>query len=305
MSHERVDQTVFAILVSTIRQRSCARLLIDSIRSFSGALSRCPIWLFETDPQRASCSGLEGAGVRVLPLTVPDTVNHFRFAGKVYACARAEEMAGAGVQSLIWLSPDCLIIKPPMLFDLGSSFDAAVRPVHIRNIGLLATESLDGYWKKVYEVAGVNDVGATIESFVDSQQIRAYFNSHALAVNPLKGLFRRWFECFQSLVCDQEFQSGSCQDELHQIFLHQAILSTLIATRLDHKRILTLPPDYSYPYNLHESVPPARRALALNDLVCIAYEDRSLDPRVVDDINIDEPLRSWLSTRAHQIQLDA
>jgi hypothetical protein len=56
-----------------------------------------------------------------------------------------------------------------------------------------------------------------------------------------------------------------------------------------------LPPDYNYPYNLHQSVPPDRRAAALNDLVCIAYENRLLDPNQVDDIAIHEPLRSWLS----------
>jgi hypothetical protein len=32
----------------------------------------------------------------------------------------------------------------------------------------------------------------------------------------------------------------------------------------------------------------------LNDLVSITYEDRSLDPAIVDDIGIREPLRSWL-----------
>lgn len=240
----------------------------------------------------------------MLPLTVPEIVKHYWFASKVYACAQAEEMAGAEVRSLIWLSSDCLIIKPPILFDLGSSFDVAVRPVHIRNIGLLATEPLDGYWKKVYEIAGVNDVEAAVESFVDSQHIRAYFNSHALAVNPSKRLFRQWFECFRALVCDLEFQSSYCQDDLHQIFLHQAILSALITTTTDSARTCTLPPDYSYPYNLHGSIPLDRRASALNDSVCITYEDRSLDPGVVDDISIHEPLRSWLSARTCQIQLD-
>jgi len=237
-------------------------------------------------------------GVRVFPLTVPDTVSRYWFAGKVCACARAEELAVPRVQSLIWLSPDCLIIKPPLLFDLGPSFDAAVRPVHIRNVGLGVTEPLDDFWKKICETVGVRDIQTAVESFVDAQHIRAYFNSHALAVNPAKGLFRRWFECFESLVCDQEFQSSSCQDEHHQIFLHQAVLSALLVTSLDSKRTRVLPPDYNYPYNLHQSVPLDRQALALDDLVCITYEDRSLDPNVVDDIDIHDPLRSWLYAHA-------
>jgi hypothetical protein len=296
-----VDQTVFLILVSTIRQRSCARLLIDSIRAFGGALSHCPIWLFEADSQGVPCNSLNNLDVRVLPLTVSDTMRNYWFAGKVCACARAEELANSRTRSLIWLSPDCLIIKPPLLFDLAPAFDAAVRPVHIRNIGLGATEPLNDFWEKVYETVGVRDVQATVESFVDAQHIRAYFNSHVLSVDPSKGLFRRWLKGFESLVSDREFQSSSCRDERHQVFLHQAVLSALVVTLLAPKRIRILPPDYSYPYNLHQRVPADRQAQALNDLVCVAYEDRSLDPNVVDDIDIGEPLRSWLSTHVNQI----
>jgi hypothetical protein len=192
MSHPVVDQTAFVTVVRTIEQRSCARLLIGSIRSFGGALRHCPIWLFEADPQEAPCDDLEGMGVRVLPLTVPDTVSGYWFAGKVCACARAEELTDPRVRALIWLSPDCLIVKPPLSFDLAPSFDAVVRPVHIKNVGLLATGPVDDFWKKIYETVGVDDVQIRVESFVDAQHIRAYFNSHALAVNPSRGLFRRW-----------------------------------------------------------------------------------------------------------------
>jgi hypothetical protein len=298
MNHNAINKTVFVILVSAIEQRSRARLLINSIRSFGGALRHCPIWLFEADSQQAPCDGLEEAGVRVLPLAVPDTVKHYGFAGKVYACAQAEALAGPEVRSLVWLSPDCLVIQPPLLFDLTASFDAAVRPVHIRNVGLGATQPVDDFWGKVYQSVGVGDVQTSVESFVDAQRIRAYFNSHAFAVNPSQGLCRRWFACFESLVCDRSFQAGACRDERHRIFLHQAVLSALLATALDPQRLCLLPPDYGYPYNLHQDVPPERRARALDDLVCIAYEGRSLDPAVVDDVEINEPLRSWLSARA-------
>jgi hypothetical protein len=110
-------------------------------------------------------------------------------------------------------------------------------------------------------------------------------------------LLRQWLECFEVLVGDQAFQSAYCQDERHQVFLHQAVLSALIATRLDPQRVRILPPIYSYPYNLHPSVPCDWRAQALDDLVCVAYEERSLDPAVMNDITVHEPLRSWLSAR--------
>jgi len=81
-----------------------------------------------------------------------------------------------------------------------------------------------------------------------------------------------------------------------QIFLFQAILSALLATALDPKRIRILPPTYNYPYNLHASVPPDRRTQSLNDLMCFTYEERSINPSEMTDIGIREPLKSWLAT---------
>jgi hypothetical protein len=298
VSHGTVDQAVFLTWVYSKRQRWCARLLIDSIRAFGGALRHCPIWVFEANPTQVSCASLETTGVHVQPLSVPETARHYLFAHKVYACARAEELAPPGVRSLIWLGPECLIIQPPLLFDLGQSFDAAVRPVHIQNVGLSPSQPLDGFWKGVYEVVGIDDVQTTVESFVDQRHLRAYFNSASFAVNPSAGLFRRWFDCFEALVCDEEYQLAACQDQRHQIFLHQAIWSSLIVTMLDRARIRMLPPEYGYPYNLHRSVPPDRRARAANDLVCAIYEERSVDPADMDDIEVHDPLKLWLSAHA-------
>ncbi|MBU1878534.1 MAG: hypothetical protein KJ734_06245, partial [Chloroflexi bacterium] len=158
-----------------------------------------------------------------------------------------------------------------------------------------ADEPVDAFWRRVYDAVGVPDVLTTVESFVDAQCLRAYFNSHAFAVNPARGLLGRWFQLFESLVGDREFQAGPGRDERHHIFLFQAVLSALLVTALDPGRICMLPPNYNYPYNLHQSVPPDRRARALDDLVCVAYEDRAIDPALMDDIEVREPLRSWLS----------
>jgi hypothetical protein len=296
MRSTNIEQTLFLTLVRSTRERVCAHLLIDSIRSFGGALSSCPIWLFEANSQGAPFNNRGGKDVQIFPLSVQGTVKDYYFADKVYACAKAEEMVSPSVRSLIWIDPACLIIKPPLLFVLDHSFDTAMRPVHIRNVGLPPKEPLDCFWKKIYETAGVQDVRTTVETFVGVERIRSYFNSHAFSVNPSKGLLRQWFEDFEALVCDEEYQKETCRDEIRQIFLHQAVWSALLAARLDSKRVRILPPDYNYPYNLHLSVPLERRAAALNDLVCIAYEDRPLDPDLVDDIAIHDPLRSWLSS---------
>lgn len=287
-------QSVFVTLVRSPQECSRARTLIASLRRFGGEMSRCPVWLFQADPVRASCDDLAIYDVQLFPLEASETALGYLLGDKVSACAQAEEMAGPDVSSLIWIDPGCLVINPPRLFTLGSECDAALRPVHIRNVGLEAGLPLDAYWSGIYRELGIGDIATIVESFVDRVRLRAYFNTHAFAVNPARGWMRQWLAYFEALAGDADFQASACQDELHHIFLHQAVLSALIAARLDERRLRILPPDYSYPYNLHGSLPPDRRARSLNELVCIAYEERPLHPDLVDDIEIHEPLRSWL-----------
>jgi hypothetical protein len=291
-------QVVFVTLVETPQEMRSAKLLAESIRAFGGPLSSSPIWLFEGDPEDVPCGQLESFGVRVLPLSVPDTVRGYLYAGKVCACRRAEELASSDVRTIVFLAPENLIVGPPLLFDLGEAFDVAARPVHIQNVGLLATGALDAFWRGVYEAVGVADIETTVESFVEARLLRAYFNSAAFAVRPATGLCRRWFEHFEALVCDEALQVSACRDVWHQVFLHQAVLSALIATTIDPQRLRLLPPDYVYPYNLHADVRADRRYAALNDLASIYYQDRPLDPHAIDDIEVREPLRTWLLARA-------
>jgi hypothetical protein len=95
------------------------------------------------------------------------------------------------------------------------------------------------------------------------------------------------------MVSDRAFQAGPCRDELHQVFLHQAILSTLVAQMLDWKRVRLLPPEYNYPLNLLAQMPPDRRVPALNGLVNVVYEDAF----PWNETEVHEPLRSWLLER--------
>lgn len=296
----------FVTMVSEPGEIPEARRMMDSIRAFGGPMSACPVWLFEADPDGAPCGSLAGEGVEVVPLTVPDALRRCFFGGKVWACAEAERMAvSAGVRSLVWMDTNCLVVQPPLLYDLGDACDAAVRPVHIQNVGLRAGAPLDGYWRGIYRAVGVEDISATVESYVDGQTLRAYFNSHAFAIRPDKGLMRRRAELFEALAGDQEFQAAHCQDVRRRIFLFQAVWSALLVNMLDWERVRILPPEYNYPYNLQDLVPPERRARALNDLVTVACEERNMDPAAMNDIEVREPLRSWLAARAKpQINAD-
>jgi len=292
-----VESTVFFTQVSAKEQVAKAWLLIDSIRSFGGEMSQCPIWVFESNPETAPCAGLRGEGIEIIPLKVPGSVAKYILASKVFGCYQAEELAGAEVKNLVWLASDCLVIQSPVLFDLGADIDMAVRPVHIRNVGLTVDEPLNSYWQAIYKAVGLDDVQVSVNSYVDDQQLRAYYNSHMMSINPGLGLYKKWFDLFESLVTNEEFQADSCQDLPHRIFLHQAPLSALIAAELKRERIRLLPPNYIYPYNLQDSISEGRQVRILDDLTCITYEERPLHPDQVEDITINDPLKSWLRER--------
>jgi hypothetical protein len=133
----------------------------------------------------------------------------------------------------------------------------------------------------------------TIESFADGQTLRPYFNTHCFALNPAAGLARSWWAQFKAMVADHAFQAGPCRNEIHKIFLHQAILSTLVARQLPRERVRLLPPEYNFPLNLLDEMPAELQPATLNSLVNAVYEEAF----PWGGIEIEEPLHSWLRQR--------
>ena len=295
---QRTKQTLFVTIVRTEMGRKCARVLIESLRQFGGNLSNAPLWVFEANPEKAPCQSLVGPGVTLQQLSIPKNIKNYIFSDKVSACALAEERAPREVTTLAWLDPTLLVVAPPVEYVCEEPTQATLRPVHIQNVGSLRTAEPDAYWKGIFGAMGVKDVGMSVESFVDSKPLRAYFNTHAFAVNPQKKLMQQWLVEFEKSVCDKNFQAATCSDDDHQVFLHQAVLSTLLATRLDAEEICILPPTYNYPYHLHGRVPEVRQAQRLNDVVtAVIHEEGFVDLTKATKIKIEEPLRSWLVER--------
>ena len=290
-----MDPKTIFLTASAPEELPAIQLLIDSLRSFGGELDETLFWVFTSNP--AQVTSFRDERTRILPLIVPNPVSAYPFGYKVAACARAEELAPSGTRSLVWIDPFCLVVQPPILFELGTEIDAAFRPVHIRNIGLPPSEPLDTFWQGICAALGVDDIHSTVTSFVDGQLLRSYFNSHAFAINPTLGLMHRWYEFFLQLLGDASFQSKACTDERHQIFLFQALLSTLVTTTIEPSRVRILPPTYNYPLHLQDRIPDDRRLQSLNDTVCFTYEDHCIHPDVVTGIMIREPLRAWLAAR--------
>ena len=296
-----VEKTCFFTLIGNTQQEQNARLLVDSLRAFGGPLSGCPLWVLhpsDFDPTQEAWQSQ--AGVQLFSLDTQFSAGYW-FSAKVHACAWAEERTGPEVRSLVWLAPENLIVQPPVLFDLSPSEDtpektsyaAALRTVHHSNVGSLAQQPLDAFWEAVYGSVGLDEAPYTTHSFIDGCELRPYWNTHCFAVDPALGLLQAWQEGFLAMVADQDFQAGPCRDIPHQVFLHQAVLCTLLTKTLAQAQIRALPPEYSYPLHMHEQVPLALRAFTLNDQVCAVYED----VLPLEGIAVREPLRSWLAVR--------
>jgi hypothetical protein len=299
---EPVEEKPYLItLVRSAEEEQRAHLLIESLRAFGGRLGNSPVWVFLPDPERVSTAFRKIEGVDFFPLVVEEEFRRYFFADKVYACARAEQMMESESRSLVWMSTGCLVLNPPILFHLSPPFEVALRPVHVKNIGSLANEPLDDFWSEIYRMIGIERAPFAVQSFVDLQELRPYFNTHAFSINPAKGLLRTWLEIFKAMVSNQEFQSGPCRDELHQIFLHQAILSALVVKLLDRDQIYLLPPDYGYPLHFQGQIPSPRRSPTLNSLVCPVYEEVPPHPNALKDIEVQEPLRSWMLNRVSSL----
>lgn len=281
----------FFTLAVSREELSRVRLMVSTLREFGGPWRDCLVHLFlagTAAPERLD----DLHGVEIIRFQVAGQL-HYSFSAKVETCARAETIAAAEVSSLVWLSPECLILNPPDGFSLSPEHAAAFRPVHIRNVGLPTGAPLNDYWSAVCRAVGVPDWPGSVESFVEGEPLRPYYDTHLFAIDPSLGILREWWELFKKVVLDPEFRTGPGRDARNRIFLHQALLSVLVATRLQPGQVRILPPEYGYPLHLHPEVPASRQARRLNDLVCAVYEPGA----EVLVLPVDEPLRSWLAPR--------
>ena len=288
-------------------QEYSAAMLVNSIRRWGGEYADCPIYVVLADPERTGFR-LKDKNVNFVPLTLSDSVRKYPFAAKAFAAAKVEEMTAGKVGTLVWLDPETIILGPPKEYDLKKGFAAAVAPVTLINTGQAENEPVDAYWGPVYKRCSLDLKKIfAVETFVDCKKVRAWLNCGMFSVRPERGLFREWAKILEELLNDREYQRTAITDSIHRTFLHQAVISTLIVSRLERREIHMLPRGYNYPLFCHDldfttitggiyKVPPHKKAKKLNDLTSVFIE--SLFAEHADWIKFvppaDEPLKTWL-----------
>jgi len=297
----------FVTYIQFDAQEYSAAMLVDSIRRWGGEYADAPIYVVLADPERTGFR-LKDKKVEFVPLDLSDSVRAFPLAAKAFAAAKVEEMTTGKVGTLVWLDPGTLILGPPKESDLTNGAAAAVAPVHLVNTGQADNEPVDAYWGPIYKRCGLDSKTIfPVETFIDCKKIRAWLNCGMFSVRPERGLWREWATILGEFLADRDYQRTAIADRAHRTFLHQAVISALIVSRLDRREIRMLPRGYNYPLFCHGldfttltgatyRIPEHKRVRKLNDLTSIFLESLFAEhPDWIEHVPpADEPLRSWL-----------
>jgi glyoxylase-like metal-dependent hydrolase (beta-lactamase superfamily II) len=282
-------------VTDTAQVRNVA-LLLDSLRRFGGPIATAPVVVGFDESVRVPTRALERPGVRLVPLEAPPEARDYPYAYKAYAASRAEEIVAGSADTLIWLDAEILVLAPPTPLVLDAGHAVAMRPVYLRNaIGLAPDQPTDAFWAAILADNRLEAARLpVVETEVDTQKVRGYFNCGAIAVRPSLGLFREWARQMSARLADADYQRRACADGLHRVFLHQAVLSAIIVARTSPAQWRWLPRECGYPLHLHARLPAELRAARLADLSVVLHENEIDQPGALDGIEVNQELRAFL-----------
>lgn len=297
---ERESERLAVVLcVATAGDVTNAEFLIRSLREFAGPYRGAAVYVTVDDPAQELPLARLGRlpGVHLLPLTIDAAVRSYPFSRKAFACAQVETLLSGKKKILVWLDNEIMVTTPPTGLDLATGSRVAVRPVFLTNkVALAADAPADPFWNTIHARAGSGPAaGPVLETLIDGKNIRFYINCQVMAWRPETGLAAAWRDIFSGLVRDAAFQKECCADGPHRIFLHQAVLSALIAARIPDSARQWLDNGCGYPLQHQSRIPAERRITRLEDTSCVILEQLAGDPQWPDTIAVSPAVRRWIS----------
>jgi len=293
---------IFACMTGLGEVEKETLMLARSIRAFAGEFCYNPIWVLllqrEEDLAEETRQELFSLGARLIPIEIEPSAQKFPFATYVTAAGITEGLAQGQGSYLVWMTPDTLVLQEPRAFLLKAGKSLGGRSVHLKLLGSGWDEPINEFWNLVYRQCQVEtDKIFAMQTTVDEEWVRAYFNAGLLVVRPERGLLRSWQANFERTYRLPEFEAFYEQNDLYKIFIHQAILTGSILSHLRQEEIQQLPFEMNYPLHLHNRVAAAHRPKRLNELITCRYDDYAEffgNPNWEKLISVDEPLRGWL-----------
>ncbi len=284
--------------VENHEQQKAVKALVSSIREFGGKYQNSAIYVVLGDTVNFPGEALRESNIKLIPLEMKPAFRDYPLAFKAFAMAQVEKRVGRQIRSLIWMDPGVIVINSLDALILDKNYDVALRPVTLtNNIALPPGEKPNDYWKPIYDATGLNGKQlSNIKTIVDEVEIQPYYNCEVYAVNPKLGLCQKWAQILANRLEDQQYQDTVCTTFTRKLFLHQVVLSGVLAANVKPNRIKTLPLTYSYPFNQHERLSKEKQVKILNDLSVVIFDFAwEQTPDWLQKIPVDEPLKSWLS----------
>ena len=289
--------TVIVMYVSHPVTVKNAVLFIKSIREFGGTMKDTPIYVMNDALAQLDLSLLCLPGVSTFDIDIQPEHRTFPFSRKVHACATAEKLLDGKSATMLYFDTEMLAFSSFETLKLHNDYDISLRPVMLLNtVGQSPESSVDGYWKTIYRDAGIDSIQVpTIRAYVDEKDIRFYINCEVMTLRPELGICREWQKNFVKRLDDMQFMQAFCNDQLHAIFLHQAVLSAVILTKVSQNKIQWIPDKTVYSVLLHDRLPVHKRIATLNSVAIAGYDlQYAHDPAMISIVPVDEPYRSWV-----------
>jgi hypothetical protein len=292
------QNTAIVTFVSDPEQERAVKALIRSVRELGGAYRSSEIFVVTTDRDGLPCASLKQDGVEVVLLEMEQNFLSYPLALKAFAAAQVEKKVKDGIDTLIWLDPGVIVLRSLEALELGNTHDAALRPVTLANtIGIPPQSEPNDYWQPIYAETGLDYKKlAALETIADPVRIQPYYNCEVFSFNPRLGIAEEWARLLTRFLQDEPYQKTVCTTFLRKLFLHQAVLSAVLTSKVRPERIKALPLASAYPFSQHQRLPAARRASRLEDIAVVIF-DRTWqqDEKWLECIPAKEPLRKWLS----------
>ena len=296
------EKIIFATFAPNQGVLTWALIMIESLRTFGGALRNVPVWLYmpENQPEMDSMALQKQTAleITVKKSRTPEEAKPLWFSGKVFASGVTEEEAADKSEILAWIDADTVFVKEPRAFLLDEGISLGYRPVMHRLIGSLYSEPPDEFWSRLYKRLSIPESSLfPMVTPVDQATIRPYFNAGMLIVRPQRRILRKWAECFKTLYTDSFFADRYKKDRQIAIFLHQAALVGAVLNILHKSDMQELPPTYNYPLNLADDYPPDKKPKSLDELVMFRHDIMFSDPETKDKVKDTSQIFSWLKER--------
>lgn len=274
---------IFATYAEQPQQLYCARVMIESIRTFGGDYKDVPVWLYVTEQlQKETTETLlkfDSLDVDIKTCQAPEEALWFSLANVVFMAAQFETDAESQAAVIALLGSDTVVLQALDEFVLPKGISLGYRPVFHKNINPLFSEPLGEYWTRAYEIMGIQKFSVfPMVTPADGDTIRPYFQAGCLVARPEKGIFRKWKEQFTSLYSDSLIRKMSEQENKLKIFTFQVALTGAILNNLKRVEMMQLSDRINYPIFFREMFGAKRDFHDITNATTIRYEFFFNDP---------------------------